>query len=92
MAGLAAVVRNECVKVVGFAAQIPGDDGGMRAPVALVAVRFSANESAKAFLAGLIAEGTTEVLSIEHIDRGYPNIEDKFKALGADIRRVTYSE
>ena len=43
-------------------------------------------------IAGLIAEGTTEVLSIEHIDRGYPNIEDKFKALGADIKRVTYSE
>lgn len=38
-------------------------------------------------IAGLIAEGTTEVLSIEHIDRGYPNIEDKFKALGADIHR-----
>ncbi|WP_123054856.1 UDP-N-acetylglucosamine 1-carboxyvinyltransferase [Clostridium sp. JN-1] len=43
-------------------------------------------------IAGLIAEGTTEVLSIEHIDRGYPNIEDKFKALGADIKRVSYSE
>jgi UDP-N-acetylglucosamine 1-carboxyvinyltransferase len=43
-------------------------------------------------IAGLIAEGTTEVLSIEHIDRGYPNIEDKFKALGADIKRVSYSK
>ncbi|MBA5851718.1 UDP-N-acetylglucosamine 1-carboxyvinyltransferase [Clostridium sp. cel8] len=40
-------------------------------------------------IAGLIAEGTTEVLSIEHIDRGYPNIEDKFKALGANICRVS---
>ncbi|AYD41313.1 UDP-N-acetylglucosamine 1-carboxyvinyltransferase [Clostridium fermenticellae] len=43
-------------------------------------------------IAGLIAEGATEVLSIEHIDRGYPNIEDKFKALGADIKRVSYSK
>jgi UDP-N-acetylglucosamine 1-carboxyvinyltransferase len=43
-------------------------------------------------IAGLIADGTTEVLSIEHIDRGYPNIEDKFKALGADIIRVICSE
>ncbi|OAA83004.1 UDP-N-acetylglucosamine 1-carboxyvinyltransferase [Clostridium ljungdahlii] len=43
-------------------------------------------------IAGLIAEGTTEVLSIKHIDRGYPNIEDKFRALGADIKRVSYSE
>lgn len=39
-------------------------------------------------IAGLIAEGTTEITSIEHIDRGYPHIEDKFKLLGADIRRV----
>ena len=38
-------------------------------------------------IAGLIAEGTTEIEGIEHIDRGYPNIEIKFKALGADIRR-----
>jgi len=40
-------------------------------------------------IAGLIAEGTTEVLNIEHIDRGYPNIEDKFRHLGADIIRVS---
>ena len=39
-------------------------------------------------IAGLMAEGTTEITSIEHIDRGYPHIEDKFKLLGADIRRV----
>jgi UDP-N-acetylglucosamine 1-carboxyvinyltransferase len=39
-------------------------------------------------IAGLIAEGTTEITSIEHIDRGYPHIEDKFKLLGADIKRV----
>lgn len=39
-------------------------------------------------IAGLIAEGTSEIHSLEHIDRGYPNIEDKFSALGADIRRV----
>lgn len=40
-------------------------------------------------IAGLIAEGTTEVLDIDHIDRGYPHIENKFNALGADIKRVT---
>jgi UDP-N-acetylglucosamine 1-carboxyvinyltransferase len=39
-------------------------------------------------IAGLLAEGTTEVTCIEHVDRGYPNIEDKFKMLGADIRRI----
>lgn len=40
-------------------------------------------------IAGLVAEGVTEILDIEHIDRGYPHIEDKFKKLGADIKRVT---
>ncbi|MDD7796273.1 UDP-N-acetylglucosamine 1-carboxyvinyltransferase [Clostridium sp. 'White wine YQ'] len=39
-------------------------------------------------IAGLIAEGKTEILSIEHIDRGYPHIEEKFKALGAQITRI----
>ena len=39
-------------------------------------------------IAGLVAEGTTEITNIEHIDRGYPHIEDKFRALGANIRRV----
>ncbi|MEG0307915.1 MAG: UDP-N-acetylglucosamine 1-carboxyvinyltransferase [Clostridium sp.] len=39
-------------------------------------------------IAGLAAEGNTEVEGIEHIDRGYLYIEEKFKALGADIARV----
>lgn len=39
-------------------------------------------------IAGLIAEGITEIHAIEHIDRGYPHIENKFNALGADIKRV----
>lgn len=38
-------------------------------------------------IAGLMAEGETEITSIEHIDRGYPHIEDKFRKLGAQITR-----
>ncbi|CDG02902.1 Putative UDP-N-acetylglucosamine 1-carboxyvinyltransferase [Clostridium chauvoei JF4335] len=38
-------------------------------------------------IAGLIAQGKTEITEIEHIDRGYPNIEYKFTDLGADITR-----
>jgi len=38
-------------------------------------------------LAGLVAEGNTEISDIYHIDRGYVNIEEKFKKLGADISR-----
>jgi UDP-N-acetylglucosamine 1-carboxyvinyltransferase len=39
-------------------------------------------------LAGLIARGTTEILDIHHIDRGYEFIENKLQRLGADITRI----
>ncbi len=44
--------------------------------------------SASLVLAGLIADGRTEVSRIYHLDRGYERIEEKLKALGADIERV----
>ncbi len=40
-------------------------------------------------IAGIIADGTTELYNLEHIDRGYENIEMKFRNLGANIVRVT---
>lgn len=40
-------------------------------------------------MAGIIANGETHVYNIEHIDRGYEHIEEKFRSLGADIQRVT---
>jgi UDP-N-acetylglucosamine 1-carboxyvinyltransferase len=43
--------------------------------------------SASLILAGLVAENTTEVLRVYHIDRGYESIEKKLQALGADIKR-----
>ena len=39
-------------------------------------------------LAGLVAEGYTSIGDIYHIDRGYVNIEEKFKRIGADIQRI----
>lgn len=48
--------------------------------------------SASLVLAGLAAEGTTEVLRVYHLDRGYQKIEEKLKALGADIERIEGSE
>lgn len=39
-------------------------------------------------VAALMAEGTTEITNIELIDRGYEYLEQKLKALGADIRRT----
>ncbi|MFC1548439.1 UDP-N-acetylglucosamine 1-carboxyvinyltransferase [Candidatus Omnitrophota bacterium] len=44
--------------------------------------------SAALVLAGLVAEGTTEISRIYHLDRGYEHIEDKLSAVGAKIRRV----
>jgi UDP-N-acetylglucosamine 1-carboxyvinyltransferase len=44
--------------------------------------------SASLVLAGLAAEGDTEVQRIYHIDRGYEQIEEKLQQLGARIRRV----
>ena len=44
--------------------------------------------SASLILAGLAAEGVTEIERIYHIDRGYDCIEEKLKQLGADILRV----
>lgn len=44
--------------------------------------------SASLVLAGLVAEGSTEVHRIYHIDRGYETIEEKLSNLGAQIRRV----
>ncbi len=39
-------------------------------------------------IAGLMARGTTTITDIQYIDRGYENMEEKFKKLGADITRA----
>ncbi len=44
--------------------------------------------SASLVLAGLVAQGHTDVRRVYHIDRGYEHIERKFRGLGADIERI----
>jgi UDP-N-acetylglucosamine 1-carboxyvinyltransferase len=44
--------------------------------------------SAALVLAGLAAQGTTQVNRIYHLDRGYEKIDDKLRRLGARIQRV----
>lgn len=39
-------------------------------------------------VAGIVAKGTTNIYNLEYIDRGYENIEEKFRNLGAKIERV----
>jgi UDP-N-acetylglucosamine 1-carboxyvinyltransferase len=45
--------------------------------------------SVSLILAGLAAEGETQVARVYHLDRGYERVEDKLRAVGADIERVT---
>jgi UDP-N-acetylglucosamine 1-carboxyvinyltransferase len=44
--------------------------------------------SAALILAGLVADGTTEVLRVYHLDRGYERIEKKLARLGANVKRM----
>ena len=45
--------------------------------------------SASLVIAGLVAEGTTIISRIYHMDRGYEAIEKKFSMLGAKIERIS---
>jgi UDP-N-acetylglucosamine 1-carboxyvinyltransferase len=39
-------------------------------------------------IAGLVADGVTEVAEVHHIDRGYVRFEEQLRSLGADVCRV----
>ncbi len=70
---------------------IDGHIAVVRGPVKLKGAKVMATDlraSACLVLAGLIADGTTEVLRVYHLDRGYDHLERKLRRLGADIRRV----
>lgn len=71
------------IKVEGRSAIIDGVDKLTGAIVKATDLRAGA----AMVIAGLISDGVTEITSIEHIDRGYPHIEEKFRMLGADIVR-----
>ena len=43
-------------------------------------------------IAGIVAKGETTLTNLVHIDRGYENIEEKFRKIGANIQRVTEEE
>ena len=61
---------------------------GVRKLVGAPVMASDLRASAALVLAGLVAEGTTEVRRVYHIDRGYQHIEEKLNALGARIQRV----
>ena len=64
-------------------AEVKGKERLLGASVMSTDIRASAS----LILAGLAAEGQTEISRIYHIDRGYEKIEEKFQSLGAEISR-----
>ncbi|MFE8600399.1 UDP-N-acetylglucosamine 1-carboxyvinyltransferase [Archangium violaceum] len=72
------------ITIQGHTAVVKGVKKLSGAPVMATDLRASAS----LVLAGLRAEGKTEVARIYHLDRGYERLERKLRKLGADIRRV----
>jgi UDP-N-acetylglucosamine 1-carboxyvinyltransferase len=72
------------IKIEGRSAIIEGNPKLTGARVRATDLRAGA----ALILAGLVAEGVTEITDIEHIERGYVNIHEKLKGLGANIERV----
>ena len=62
-----------------------GVDRLVGAPVMATDLRASMS----LILAGLAAEGETQVNRVYHLDRGYERLEEKLSAVGADIERVS---
>ena len=73
------------ITLKGNTALIEGIETLKGAPVMATDLRASAS----LVLAGLVAEGSTTIDRIYHIDRGYERIEEKLKRLGADIERIS---
>jgi UDP-N-acetylglucosamine 1-carboxyvinyltransferase len=73
------------VRTDGHHAVVRGRDQLSGAPVTAHDIRAGAG----LVLAGLVADGVTEVSEVFHVDRGYEGFADKLVALGADVRRDT---
>ena len=76
------------ISVDGRVAVIEGVESLSGSPVKATDLRAGAGM----VIAGLIAKGVTEIYELRHIDRGYEDMEGKFRKLGADIVRVSEEE
>lgn len=72
------------IQVSGRTAIVRGVDRLVGAPVMATDLRASMS----LILAGLVADGETQVSRIYHLDRGYERLEEKLQGVGADIERV----
>jgi UDP-N-acetylglucosamine 1-carboxyvinyltransferase len=73
------------IQVHGRSAMVTGVDRLVGAPVMATDLRASMS----LILAGLAAEGETQVARVYHLDRGYERLEEKLSAVGADIERLS---
>ncbi|MFM9853319.1 MAG: UDP-N-acetylglucosamine 1-carboxyvinyltransferase [Sphingomonadaceae bacterium] len=73
------------IHVKGRSAVVRGVSGLVGAPVMATDLRASMS----LIIAGLAAEGETNVQRVYHLDRGYERLEEKLQAVGADIERVS---
>jgi UDP-N-acetylglucosamine 1-carboxyvinyltransferase len=73
------------IQVKGRSAVVRGVDKLVGAPVMATDLRASMS----LIIAGLAAEGETNVQRVYHLDRGYERLEEKLQAVGADIERVS---
>jgi UDP-N-acetylglucosamine 1-carboxyvinyltransferase len=72
--------------------RINGNSAVIRGPNRLTGAQVMATDlraSASLVLAGLVADGTTEIRRVYHLDRGYESIENRLRPLGARIRRLS---
>lgn len=72
------------IKVEGRVAIVEGVERFSGAPVEAADLRGGA----ALVVAGLAAQGTTEITGLKHLDRGYENIEQSLAMLGADVQRI----
>ena len=72
------------VRTDGHHAVVRGRDRLSGAPVRATDIRAGVG----LVIAGLVAEGVTEVAEVHHIDRGYVRFDEQLRALGADVQRV----
>jgi len=72
------------ITIQGHTAVVKGVKRLSGAPVMATDLRASAS----LILAGLRAEGRSEVQRVYHLDRGYERLDRKLRSLGADIRRI----
>lgn len=79
------------LKRMGASIRVEGRVAMIEGPASLTGAPIKSNDlraGAAMIIAGIVAEGISEVKNVKYIDRGYENVVEKFSALGANIKRV----